>query len=130
MHDREADRFPEALQEDRRQHRQQQQRHSDRDDRTHAGTNGFSMMCAVASAADSVMVMTKSVAANPSRHEDEGLALPARQQLLEHRDAALAVRAGLGDAAVDRQRAEQRQQDEDERRDRREAPAARNAMPG
>ena len=31
------------------------------------------MMCAVASAADSVMVMTKSVAANPSRHSTKAL---------------------------------------------------------
>ena len=38
--------------------------------------------------------------------EDERLAAPARQQLLEHRDAALAVRAVLRDAGVDRQRAE------------------------
>ena len=63
--------------------------------------------------------------------EDERLAAPARQQLLEHRDAALAVRAELGDAAVDRQRAEERQQDQDEAwRSARAAPAARNAMPG
>ena len=85
-----------------------------------AGTNGFSMMCAVASAAESVMVMTKSVAANPSRHEDERLAAPARQPFFEHREAALAVRAERGDAVVDRQRAEQRQQHEHERRERRE----------
>jgi hypothetical protein len=31
------------------------------------GTNGFPVICAVASAADSVIVMMKSVAANPSR---------------------------------------------------------------
>ncbi len=31
------------------------------------------MMCAVASAADIVMVMTKSVAANPSRHSTSTL---------------------------------------------------------
>ena len=50
--------------------------------------------------------------------EDEQLAAPARQQLLEHRDAALPVRAVLGDAPVNRQRAEERQEDEDERGDR------------
>lgn len=33
-----------------------------------AGKNGFSMMGAVASAADNVIVMTKSVAAKPRRH--------------------------------------------------------------
>ena len=58
----------------------------------------------------------------PEQAQHERLALPSRQQLFEHRDAALAVRARLGDAAVDRQRAEQRQQDEHERRERREEP--------
>ena len=38
-----------------------------------AGTNGFPMMCAVASAAERVIVMTKSVAANPSRHRTNAL---------------------------------------------------------
>ena len=84
------------------------------------GTNGFSTMCAVASAADSVMVMTKLVAANPSRHEDERLAAPARQPFFEHGQAALAVRAERGDPVVDGQRAEQREQHEHERRERRE----------
>ena len=36
---------------------------------------GFSMACLVASAADSVMVMTKSVAANPSRMSTRSLPL-------------------------------------------------------
>ena len=52
--------------------------------------------------------------------EDEGLASPARQQLFEQRDAALAVRAELGDAPVHRQRAEEREEHEDERRERRD----------
>ena len=34
---------------------------------TQCGANGLWMMCSVASAAESVMVITKSVAANPSR---------------------------------------------------------------
>ena len=34
----------------------------------HSGASGFSIRCAAASAADSVMVMTKLVAAKPSRH--------------------------------------------------------------
>ena len=38
-----------------------------------SGTNGLPMMWAVASAAESVMVMTKSVAANPSRHSTNTL---------------------------------------------------------
>ena len=52
--------------------------------------------------------------------QDQGLASPARQQLFEQRDAALPVRAELGDAAVHWQRAEQRQEYEDERRERRD----------
>ena len=38
-----------------------------------AGTYGFSTMCAVASAADSVIVMMKSVAAKPSRTRTKSL---------------------------------------------------------
>ena len=52
--------------------------------------------------------------------QDQGLASPARQQLFEQRDAALPVRAELGDAPVHRQRAEQRQEHEHERRQRRD----------
>ena len=52
--------------------------------------------------------------------EDEHLALPAREQTLEDEDAALPVRAHVGDAAVHRQRAEERHGDEHERRHRRE----------
>ena len=48
--------------------------------------------------------MMKSVSANPSRTQHEDLAPPARQQLLEHRDAALAVRAARGHLPVDGQR--------------------------
>jgi hypothetical protein len=64
------------------------------------------------------------------QHQDEELALPPRQQPLQHRDRALAVGAFLSDAAVDRERAEQRQQDQQDGRDRRQHPAARAAMPG
>src|SRR5207342_2231824 len=46
------------------------------------------------------------------QHKDEELALPPRQQPLQHRDRALAVGALGGDAAVDREGAEQRQEDE------------------
>jgi hypothetical protein len=52
--------------------------------------------------------------------EDERLAAPARQQVFEHRDAALTVRARLGDAAVDGQRANERQRDENDGRNRRQ----------
>ena len=88
----------------------------------HRRANGFSMMCAVASAADSVMVMTKAGGGKPEEAQDQRLAPPARQLLLEHRDAALPVRAELGNARVCRQRAKQRHQDQDERRNRRKEP--------
>ncbi len=52
------------------------------------------------------------------QHEDEQLALPARKQRFEHRDRAFAVGTFLGDPAVNRQRAEKGQQNEDQRRDR------------
>jgi hypothetical protein len=45
--------------------------------------------------------------------EDERFAAPARQQLLEYRDAALPAWAELRDAAIHRQSAKQREQDED-----------------
>ena len=118
--DREPDRLAEAPQEHRADRAASSTRVTRPDGGASRGTKGFSMMCAVASAADSVIVMMKSVAAKPSRHEHEGLAPPPRQQLLEHRDAALAVRAVRRDAVVDRQRPEQRHQDEDERGQRRE----------
>ena len=56
----------------------------------------------------------------PEQDQDQRLALPAGQQLLEQRDAALAVWAQRGDPPVDRQGAEQGQGDEDERRERRQ----------
>ena len=40
-----------------------------------AGRNGFSTTCAVASAADRVIVIMKSVAANPSRASTKSLPL-------------------------------------------------------
>jgi hypothetical protein len=39
----------------------------------HIGVNGFCLKCAAASAADSVIVMTKSVVAKPSRIRAEVL---------------------------------------------------------
>ncbi len=95
-----------------------------------AGTNGFSSTCAVASAAERVMVTMKSVATNPSSTRTKSLPCHHGEQPLQHRDGALAVRAFAGDAAVDRQRAEQGQQHEDERGEGREQPAASAAMPG
>ena len=75
--------------------------------------NGFSMMCAVASAAESVIVIMKSVATKPSRDQNEELAFPARQQMLQHRDRAFAVRTFLGDAIVDWQSAEEGEENEE-----------------
>ena len=43
------------------------------------------------------------------QHQDEELALPPRQEPLQHRDRALTVEALGGDAAVDREGAEQGQ---------------------
>ena len=54
------------------------------------------------------------------QHEHERLAAPARQQVFEHGDAALPVRAGGGDSVVDRQRADEREDDQNQRRDGRE----------
>ncbi len=53
----------------------------------------------------------------PEQDQDEELSTPPGQELLEHRDAALSVRAVLGHAPVDGQRAKEGQEDEDERGD-------------
>ena len=66
------------------------------------------------------MVIRKSVAAKPEQDQDEELALPERQQPLQHRDRALAVRALPRHPAVDRQRAEQGQRDQHQGGDGRE----------
>ena len=63
-------------------------------------------MWAVASAADSVMVMTNAGGGESEQAEHQRLAAPARQLLFEDRNAALPVRAQLGDPRVGRQRAE------------------------
>ena len=52
--------------------------------------------------------------------EDERLATPAREELLENRDAALAVRAQLRHPAIHRQGAEQGEQHENDGGDRRQ----------
>ena len=56
------------------------------------------------------------------QHQHEELALPPRQEPLQHRDRALAVGALGGDAAVDGEGAEQGQQDQQDGRDRRQHP--------
>ena len=90
-----ADRFAEALAgRSRRARSSSSSVTSDRMIEPVRRRSGFSTRCAVASAADSVMVMTKSVAAKPSRHEDER---PCRfhrgNRSSRIEDAALAVRA-------------------------------------
>ena len=54
------------------------------------------------------------------QREHEELALPTRKKVFEHRDRAFAVGAFVRDAVVDRERAEEREQNEYQRRDRRE----------
>ena len=62
--------------------------------------------------------------------EHQQLATPAREQVLEHGDRALPRVAAPGYLGVDRQRAEQRDEHENDGGDRRHAPAARSAIPG
>ena len=75
---------------------------------------------AAASAAESVMVMMKSVVAKPRRTSTKTLPVQPGEQLFQHRNAALAVGAGGSDAIVNRQRGEEGYQDEDKGCDRRE----------
>ena len=117
--DGEADRFLEALEEHRAQPDQQQERERDRvvdprgnervADDVRGGVGGRQR--------DRDDEVRRGEA---EQAQDEGLAFPARQQLLEHRDAAPAVRAGFRDPVVDRQRAEQGEEDDEERGERRE----------
>jgi hypothetical protein len=83
----------------------------------------------VASAAERVIVMMKSVATNPSSTSTNSL--PCHHDSpLQHRDRALAMRALGRDPAVDREGAEQGEQDQQDGRDGDSTPAARAAMPG
>src|SRR5437867_1561383 len=61
--------------------------------------------------------------------EYEELALPPRQELRKHRNRALTVRAFLRDPTVNWQRAQQRQQHEDYRRDWRESAGGEEGNP-
>ena len=78
------------------------------------------MAWAVASAAESVMVIMKSVAANPSSTKDQEFPAPTRHQPLQHGDGSLAAVAFAGDPAVYRQCAEQGHGDQDQGRERRD----------
>ena len=89
-------------------------------DRKACGTNGFSTMCAVASAADRVMVMMKSVKAKPSRTRTK--ALPFQRGSSSSSMRMLPWPWGLccGHLAVDGQGHEQRDQHQHQRGDRRQ----------
>ena len=88
------------------------------------------MRWAVASAAESVIVTMKPVAANPSRQSAS--ALPRHRGSSSSRTEMLPcpLRAQLRHAPVHRERAEERQQQEDSVASGDSTPAARNAMPG
>jgi hypothetical protein len=88
------------------------------------------MACLAASAADSVMVITKSVAAKPSRTRTSPLPFQPLRRFSSIGDRALPGVAASGHLRVDRQRAEQRDEHEDDGGDRGHAPAASSAMPG
>ena len=82
------------------------------------GQNGLAIRCSAASAAERVLVMTKSVAANPSRTRTRILPGQPRHQPGQHADRALAVERLAGHVAVDRQGAEQGDQHEHDRGER------------
>ena len=88
------------------------------------------MKCAAASAADSVIVMMKSVVANPSRAKDKYLAAPLWKQPLQHCDAALAVGACLGNALIERKAANSVTSTSTRVAIGESTPAARKAIPG
>ena len=92
----------EALEEDRREQAQEDQRERHLAPLEDRLEEGFSMRWALASAADSVMVMMKPVATNPMRDRTSSFARPVRQQPLEHREAAVTMRRLLGDPSVHR----------------------------
>ena len=77
------------------------------------------------------MVMTKSVAAKPSRHRTNALPRQRGSSSSSIEMLPCPLRAVLGDAPVDRQRAETASEDQDEGGDRREEPtASEHAIPG
>ena len=113
-HDRETDRLLETLEKDRAQEREQNQRECDR------MVEGFRHE----RIADDVGGRVGSGegdrddeigGSEAEEAQDERLPLPSRQQLFEHRDAALTVRRCLRYTGVDWQRTEQRQPDQHKR---------------
>ena len=115
----EADRLLEALQEDRGEHGEDRERDQD-------------LVVAEDAGEERVLDRVLGGVGGRQRHRDhevrgreaeqdehQHLALPAREQVLEHGDRALPGVAAPGHLGVDRQRAEQRDEDEDDGGDRR-----------
>jgi hypothetical protein len=64
-------------------------------------------MCAVASAAESVIVIDKTRRDESEQHQHEHLSLPSGKKFLKHRDRTVAVRTFLSHAPVHWQSTEQ-----------------------
>ena len=112
QNDGDPDGFFEAFQEDGRKKRNQGESETDVHGRViealqRVVESGFSTMCAVASAADSVIVMMKSVATNPSRIKIKNLPFHHESKFRQHRDRAFAMWTLTRDAPVNRQRTQQ-----------------------
>ncbi len=117
----EADRLAEPFQEDRTERREQQQRQR----------HGVVQPVRRERILDDVRGGVRgrqgdrddeSSCSESEQAQDQRLAAPSRQEIFEERDAALTVWAELGDPSVHREGAEQRQQHEDERGERRQQP--------
>ena len=108
-HDGEADRLAEAFQKDRAESCQQHERDGDR--MIERGRHERVVDDVLGRVGRRQRDGDDEVGCRKSeQHEHERLAAPARQQVFEHRDAALAVRARRGDPAVDGQRADEREE--------------------
>ncbi len=117
--DRQPDGFPKSLQKDRPEHPDQQERDA----------NGVLDPVRHERVLDDVRRRVRGRERNgddvvrggkPEQTEHEDLAAPPGQEVLQHGEAALSVRAEGGDPVVDRQRPEQREQHQHHRREWRE----------
>ena len=84
--------------------------------------NGLWIRCTAASAAESVLVITKSVAAKPSSTSTRNLPVQPCSKRLQHGDRTLPVRRLAGHVPVHGQRTEERHSDQHDRRKRRQQP--------
>jgi hypothetical protein len=117
--DGEPDGLLEALEEDRAEQRDQHERDGDRVVRPHGRVRVLDDVRRGVGRRE--RDRDDEVGGDEAQQdEDEELTSPTREQLFEHRDRALAVRALARDAAVDGERAEEGEQHEDERRHGRE----------